>query len=77
MDRSDYYDKLDAHDWYYELSDDMNKYSAGEESYKELRGIAAQSNELHSLFRAFKEHYFSGPAWNTVKQPKPVKSESL
>lgn len=71
MSIQEYYDALEAHDWYYSFSDDMRKYKQGELARFSLETIAKQSPEHQKLYNAFEDHMFSGALFGTVKKVKP------
>lgn len=49
--------KLNAHDWFYGMSDDPNVHAAGRNSFNELSRIAKTSPEAVQVFRAFRKYY--------------------
>jgi hypothetical protein len=76
MTLTEYYDKLDGFDWYYDFSDDHRVYTAGEVRKANLIGMSTKGgDEFKELYSAFKRHHFSGPAWSTDKEPKPERPE--
>lgn len=71
MNLTEYYDRLEKADWFYEFSDDHSVWKRGSTEFANLRGLAKQSSEHQALFDAFRTHHFSGKPWGTEKQPKP------
>ena len=71
----DFWDMLNAHDWYYAYSDDHSVWQRGERASKKLEAIAQQSKAHRELMTRFTLHMFSGEAWNTQKEPKPDRPE--
>lgn len=68
---TDYWNRLNGHDWYYDFSDDHRVWKEGHAVQKELEGIARQSPDHKALYEGFGSHHFSGPSWGTPKTPKP------
>ena len=73
MTLTEYWDALNAHDWYYEYSDDGRVWAKGEAAWNRLTEICHQSPEHKALRQAFIDHYYSGPPWNNVQAPKPIR----
>lgn len=69
------YDKLEAHDWYYAMSDDNRYWVAGEASRKELEEIGKESPAHQSLIERYTIYMFSGDAWGTAPEPKPSRPD--
>lgn len=68
----EFYKELERHDWYYCWSDDSGVYRRGEADWNRLEGIAkAGGTSYVRLMTDFSKHMCSGPAWGTVKLPKP------
>jgi hypothetical protein len=65
------YRELEAHDWYYMMSDDSRVYERGNETQRELKAASARIPGGLELFDAFQAFHGSGPAWGTPKKPKP------
>jgi ribonucleotide reductase alpha subunit len=53
----EYWEQLNAHDWYYEMSDDHRVWKAGFREQTRLEELAKQSKEHAALFNAFAAHY--------------------
>lgn len=80
MKLSEYYDMLEAFDWYFEWSDDINVRRQGRLAADVLIAAATQSSEHEALFKAYWEHKLgpsgatptnaTGPGL-TPKVPKP------
>ena len=51
-----YYKMLEAHDWYYDFSDDPRVFRAGQGALGKLQTIAKQSQEHLALFNAYKTY---------------------
>lgn len=71
MTLSEFFNLLENHDWFFEMSDDGRVYRRGESQRARIEQVAAESPAHKALFEAFRAHMFSGPAWGTAKQPKP------
>ena len=69
---SDFFDKLQKHDWYFGMSDDHGKFMAGDSSLKELRAEAATDPVKEQMMQDWKDYKFSGKAWETERKPLPV-----
>ena len=67
----EYYDRLDRHDWFYEMSDDPGTYKKGAGDQAKVEAISKQSTEHAALYAAFTLHIFNGEPWGTEPQPKP------
>jgi len=65
------YKALEAHDWYYAMSDDGSVYNKGHIAERQLRAAANLISGGQALFDAFALYQFSGPAWNRPQAPKP------
>lgn len=65
------FDRLDRHDWYYQMSDDHRCWVAGEADNASLNEMAAKISGGPELKSAFSAHYFTGEPWGNEKQPKP------
>ncbi len=72
MTLAELYRELEAHDWYYEQSEDARVYRAGRENALRLELTAKTINGGLNLCKAFAKHVFSGPPYGTVKAPKPA-----
>ena len=48
----EYYALLEAHDWFYEHSDDHRTWKKGTENAQKLASIAGQSDEHNALYEA-------------------------
>jgi hypothetical protein len=57
---SDYYKRLQAHDWTYEDSDDQGVYRKGRTERRILLSIANESQEHQDLFRKYLIYKISG-----------------
>lgn len=71
----EFWDELEKHDWFFEMSDCHYTYNKGKESYYKLQILAAESEEHMKLFSDFSKHMFTGKPWGTEKQPKPERPE--
>jgi hypothetical protein len=56
MPLTDYYNKLEHHDWFHMMSDDARVNDRGHAALSELRSIAKQSEEHKKLFDAFQSY---------------------
>lgn len=70
---SQYWDMLNAFDWFYSWSDDGRVTKAGWEQEQKLKAIGGQSSEFHQLFEAFASHKFSGTCFGRPDVAKPVR----
>ena len=68
-----YWDMLNAHDWYYDYSDDHSVWKAGLANKQRLRALADDSVDHKEMCTGFEKHYFSGEVFGTLKLPKPPK----
>lgn len=71
MELTEYYDLLEAHDWYFAMSDDGYVYRMGLANLRKLEEIAKLSPAHTALLKEYSEHMFTGKPWNTPKAPKP------
>jgi hypothetical protein len=73
MTLEEFYNLLEAHDWHYEMSDNHSVYLRGRENEQKLSSLAAnhKNQDFVILFRAYKQHIFSGEPWGTEQLPKP------
>lgn len=71
MTLQEFWDALEAHDWYYHFSDSGSVFSKGKKSEDRLLKLASTSVEYNDMFQAFRGHYFSGPQYSTPRIPKP------
>ena len=60
MEREDYQQLLDKHDWYYEFSDDPRVYKKGKQERRKLVSLAKSSEELASLYSQEHKKHFGG-----------------
>lgn len=77
MTLSEFYSKLENHDWYYMFSDDVNVHTEGFWSEHYLFRIADGNPEFIDLYERFKLHHFSGEGFGTERAPKPVRLDQL
>lgn len=77
MDIAQYFNLLEAHDWFYEFSDDHSVWSRGHEEHNRLKSIANQSDLHERLYNAFIAYHSSGDAFGTAKLPKPTLADFL
>lgn len=75
-DISNYYDMLDAHDWFHGFSDDPKLGERGRNHEAKLLEFTKLSPAHKDLFDAFKQHHFSGKHFGTMPSPKPGKPKS-
>lgn len=76
MTLTEYYDKLEKHDWFYDFSDDRNVRMKGQDDDREIKQIADTHGDKYlALYQCFHLHYFSGDSFNSPKAPKPEKPE--
>lgn len=68
----EFYDMLEAHDWYYAFSDAHNVWLAGEAARDKLNTIAeAGGSEYKKLLKKYSKHMFTGESWGNKQAPKP------
>lgn len=72
MTAQEFLKKLENHDWFYEMADSYEEWADGYANQKALVELTKRQPELKPLYDQYYEHVFSGPAWDTEKQPKPV-----
>ena len=65
------FDKLSAHDWYYQMSDDHRVWKRGEADWTSLNIMADAIIGGKELLNAFKTHYYTGQPWGNEQQPLP------
>jgi hypothetical protein len=71
----EFYQALATHDWYYAMSEDQRVWRAGDDNARRLTQWAAKppARELKTaLYYAYTLHKFSGHAFGTEPQPRPV-----
>jgi hypothetical protein len=67
----EFYNQLQAHDWYYDFSDSGEVWRAGVKDRKRLEEISKESREHRQLYLKFKEYVFSGESFGTKQKRKP------
>lgn len=65
----DYYDMLNKHDWWYQMSDDSSVYHKGREEQARLISISRDSDEHAQLFNDFQAYKLASDPNN--QPPKP------
>lgn len=70
---SQFWEMVDKHDWYHEMSDDRGVDARGAANWRKLKAISGQSSEHAEILEAFTKHHYSGKPWNTEQKPKPKK----
>ena len=73
MNIQEYYDLLDEHDWFYQFSDDMRVYNAGNVAQKKIQHLSETSTVHRDLYLSFQGYIFSGPSYKTAHLTKPVR----
>jgi hypothetical protein len=68
-----FWDQLERHDWYYEMSDDHSVWKRGHAAHDRLLEMAKTIEGGADLFKAFSAHYYTGAPWGNVQQPKPAR----
>ncbi len=76
MELRDYYDELEKHDWFYEMTEDHRVWQLGNRASARIARISKESPEHEALRSAYHKHVFSGPNWGTEKASKPEKPEN-
>lgn len=66
----EYWDMLNAHDWYHSMSDDRSVEIRGAMNESRLISLAIKPEYWH-LYIKFEEHFWSGPPWGPIRLPKP------
>lgn len=69
------WDQLNQHDWFYQYSDDIRVYRAGNSDRERLSALSKTIPGGPELLEAFTKHHFSGEPWSTPKAPKPPRPE--
>lgn len=69
----EYWEMLNAHDWYFAWSDDARVFNNGDYAYERLKKLASGNKEFDILLKGFHNHYFSGEPWGTEQTTKPEK----
>jgi len=69
----DFYDRCENFDWFYEMSDDGRVYRDGVAAHAKLKAEAVSDAEKMVIYVAWKDHYFSGLQFGTVKKERPVR----
>lgn len=67
---AEYWDRLQAHDWYFDKTDDHRVWKAGHANYSELVRLAGLSVEHYDLFAAFSIHHQGGGKSPLPGRPK-------
>ena len=57
MTKEEYYDKLRAHDWFYEMSDDYSAYGRGRAQRHELNVLCKDRPDLQLMYDEWLEWY--------------------
>jgi len=69
---TEFYKKLQGHDWFYMMNDDPIYYRLGLQSWNEINRIAkTNGNKFQDLLTAYKQYVFSGKRWHSKKMPEP------
>lgn len=71
----EFYDLLANHDWYYQWSDDMRAYRAGQANEKVIEALAEQSDEHKKLYEEYSLAMFSGNIFGCPDHPIPERPE--
>lgn len=67
---TEYYDMLDKHDWFFDFSDDNERWRSGLTTEEKLREIATQSAAHSTLFAKFEKYKHADPFDSSVPKPK-------
>lgn len=70
MTLAEFYKRLERHDWYWTMSDDIRYYRAGERASGELREIVKENADdprFQKLYDAFQTFYFENDGSPTPK----------
>jgi len=68
-----FYDKMAAHNWFYNFSDDMHEVTQGDVAMASIEKEAKRSQEFRKLYEAFQAYKFSGQQFGTEELAKPVR----
>lgn len=71
MTLTELYKELERHDWFHAMSDDQSVYNRGQRNWIKLYQESKTIDGGRQLFRDYSKHVCSGPAFDTVKEPKP------
>ena len=71
MTLQEFYDAVERHDWFYEMSDDHRVWVNGEAARARLENEASTDFRKREILDAFTKHHYSGEPWSTTKAPKP------
>lgn len=75
MNLQEFYDYLDAHDWFYQYADDRRAFAQGEREALVIQSAIKLSPCYEKIYIAFRKYVYSGPAFNTPKIRKPKRPE--
>lgn len=78
----EFWDLLEAHDWYFDFSDSHATYKRGHANRERLLQIAKVGGAAYrALYDAYEKHAFGGGEWDTEARtwtpnvPKPARPE--
>lgn len=76
MNKQEFFEELERHDWTYSYSDDSRAYNRGMENWKRLKEIASQSEELEQLLDDYRLWYWDHLSTGTMTIQKPMVDRS-
>ena len=63
MTLNEFYNKLEQHDWWYNMADDYSVYQRGHRAGYTIQAIAKTSEEHQELYQLYKSYIHSLPPW--------------
>lgn len=58
MNKAEFFQACQSHDWYHDFSDDHSAWKRGIAEYQALTAAMQEMPELRPIFRAFSEYHF-------------------
>lgn len=77
MTPSEFWDACERHDWTYSFSDDHRVWRAGQAERDSIDRAVQSDPALEPIFMAWRRFIFSGPAYGTVRPPRPVREDFI
>lgn len=71
MTAKEFFGRCSGHDWYYDYSDDYSVYSRGKRAAVEIVSLSKTDPLFEKIFKAWYDHVWSGPAFNSERKPRP------
>ena len=69
----DYFDRCEAHDWYFEMSDDHSVWRRGLAADAALRAEAKTDAAKQAILDGWAKHMFTGQPWGNERAARPVR----